>query len=395
MTNEQKKLLLENMASLLELPESAYERARDRYEDLGDWFGRDGSVVGINDPHIFPQGSFRLGTAIRPLSEGEAYDLDLACEIQGLSKSSHTQEYLKSTIGEELEAYRKARGIIAPLEAKHRCWRLEYQDHLNFHMDIVPCMPADDSRRGVIFESLRKSLHDDVLAKSVAHLTLSITDDRHPRYREISDDWHISNPEGYATWFESRMNETYHGILEKAQVDAIPVYRRKTPLQRCVQLLKRHRDLMYKDDSDRKPISIIITTLAARAYNGEKDLHQALSTILAGMGEHVGTTKPRVPNPVNPEEDFADRWSRPECRHLRLEDNFCAWLQQVRSDYDNLTKSADAAFIVDQANRKFGIRIDTGELKKRLGLAQGVSVVIPKSHSIETAPPRPWEQETP
>lgn len=32
------------------------------------------------EPHFF-QGSFRLGTAIKPLNENEMYDLDLACNL--------------------------------------------------------------------------------------------------------------------------------------------------------------------------------------------------------------------------------------------------------------------------------------------------------------------------
>jgi hypothetical protein len=63
-TKEQRNYILENMIKNLELPESAYEKARKRYEDLGEWFGREESTVKDNDPHIFPQGSFRLGTAM-------------------------------------------------------------------------------------------------------------------------------------------------------------------------------------------------------------------------------------------------------------------------------------------------------------------------------------------
>ena len=78
---------------------------------------------------------------------------------------------------------------------------------------------------------------------------------------------------------------------------------------------------MFKDDKNAKPTSIIITTLA-RAYNGEPDLYSALNSILSQMGELVNTKNPRVPNPVDPGEDFADRWSMPEYKDLYLEQNF-------------------------------------------------------------------------
>lgn len=393
-TKEQKKLLLENMTALLELPESAYQKAKDRYEDIGEWFGRDESLCKDNDPHIFPQGSFRLGTVIRPLDENEAYDLDLACELrEGISKGSHTQESLKELVGQEIESYRAARGIKAPKEEKHRCWRLEYQDGHSFHMDIVPSVPADDSRQKLIFESLRKSGADDFFAESTSHMTISITDDRHPEYKQLSENWHISNPEGYAKWFESRMDQLERAMFEKAQVDEIPIFKRKTPLQRSIQLLKRHRDTMFKDDPDVKPISIIITTLAARAYQGESDIELAMSTILSRMGDLVNPSRPRVPNPADPAEDFADKWSRPECKSLNLEQNFKDWLKQAQIDFDILESSEDANFIAEQAGQKLSIRMNPSELRKSLGLAQGVSIIVPKSHIIEPEPPRPWEQE--
>ena len=206
-TNEQKKIIIDNIIKLLELPDSAYEKAQKRYEDLGEWFDREESSVAVNDPHIFSQGSFRLGTAIRPLDETEEYDLDLACKLRdGISKDSHTQEYLKDIIGRELEAYRAARGIKKELEPKHRCWRLEYQDELSFHMDIVPCIPADGVRRKAVLESMRSFGLDELVANSASRTTVSITDDRNEGYRTICNVWDISNPEGYAKWFEYRMN---------------------------------------------------------------------------------------------------------------------------------------------------------------------------------------------
>src|SRR5207249_828409 len=93
-----------------------------------------------------------------------------------------------------------------------------------------------------------------------------------------------------------------------AKVDDLPVYRWKSPLQRCVQILKCHRNMMFTDDPEGKPASIIITTLAARAYQGEADIDDALDRILSTMGALVNPTAPRVPNPVNPAEDFGDRW---------------------------------------------------------------------------------------
>ncbi|MBU1057598.1 MAG: nucleotidyltransferase [Proteobacteria bacterium] len=393
-TNEQKKVIIENMIKLLELPDSAYDKARKRYEDLGEWFDRKESAVSANNPHIFPQGSFRLGTAIRPLDESEEYDLDLACKLRdGIDKDSHTQESLKKVIGIELEAYRKGRGIKKELEPKHRCWRLEYQDDLSFHMDIVPCIPADEVGRKTILESLRKTGLDDFVAGAASQTTVSITDDRHEGFTNICSNWNISNPEGYAKWFEYRMNPQQTRILlEKAQVDDVPLFKKKTPLQRVIQLMKRHRDNWCKDNPDSKPISIIITTLAARAYSGEIDIVAALGNVLEKMGGLVNTAKPRVPNPVDPNEDFADRWYRSDCLHLRLEENFNAWLLQAKKDFQHLTSTTNTEFLCDQMNEKFSLRVNQSELEKQLGVsAATVNIITPKTHTIDRQDSaRPW-----
>lgn len=394
-TNEQKRVVIDNMVKLLELPDSAYDKARKRYEDLGEWLDRDESAVSGNNPHIFPQGSFRLGTAIRPLDESEEYDLDLACKLRdGISKDSHTQETLKKLIGIELEAYRKARGIKSELEPKHRCWRLEYQDDLSFHMDIVPCIPADEKRRKAILESIRKTGLDEYVAGSASQTTISITDDRHEGYKHICDDWNISNPEGYAKWFEYRMNPQQPRILlEKAQVDDVPLFKKKAPLQRVIQILKRHRDNWSKDNPDSKPISIIITTLAARAYNGETDIVAALGNVLEKMGGLVNPARPRVPNPVDPEEDFADRWYRQDCLHLRLEEHFNAWLLQAKTDFQHITSTTDTEFLREQIEEKFSLRVNESELKKQLGISvASVNIITPKTHTIDRQDSaRPWE----
>lgn len=361
MTQEQKNAILENMVETLELPDSAYEKAKNRYEDLGEWFGRDESHLKDNDPHIFPQGSFRLGTAIRPLDSSEEYDLDLACNLRkDITQTTHTQFNLKDIVGDELEAYRVARGIQSDVEEKHRCWRLEYQDELSFHMDIVPCIPSSDIQMDSLFESMTIHEIDTTLAKSISKLAVSITDDRNDNYKYINNDWNISNPEGYARWFEYNMNQGHDDItMEHAQVDDVPNFRNKTILQRVVQLLKRHRDSMFKDNEDSKPISVIITTLAGHAYNGETDLELAITNVLSNMHSYVKDYTPRIANPVNNDEDFADRWAMPSYTDLELETNFWEWLTQARVDFQTILSSEDSNFRSKQIQEKFSLSLKT------------------------------------
>lgn len=386
MTQEQKNLILENIVETLELPLSAYEKAKKRYEDLGEWFGREESALKDNNPHIFPQGSFRLGTAIKPLNENEEYDLDLACKLDtGVTKDSHSQCDLKDMIGEEVESYRKARGIESAKEEKHRCWRLDYKDSLSFHMDIVPCIPSNEEQKLHLFESMQSSGVNFNLAKPIAKKSICITDDRENNYKKIDNEWKISNPEGYAKWFEFMMsNNQQRIILEKAQVDDVPDFTYKTTLQRVIQLLKRHRDNMFKDKNvnDMKPISIIITTLAAYSYNGETDLELALKNILRNMGSFVKPNTPRIANPVNPNEDFTDRWTRSDCKHLKLEENFWNWLEEAQNDFGVISNSQDSVLLMEQVENKFDVRLSKDTLINKLGLISAATVDS-KSYDIE------------
>ena len=44
-TSQQKNSIINSVIEKLELPASAYEKARKRYDDLGAWFDRDASLV--------------------------------------------------------------------------------------------------------------------------------------------------------------------------------------------------------------------------------------------------------------------------------------------------------------------------------------------------------------
>ena len=382
--------LLEEMVEELDLPEYVIEQSIRRYKSLGEWFDREGGFFEDAAIEIFPQGSFALGTTIRPIQEKEEYDLDIGCKVKnGEYKSLHSQKYLKDSLGAELEIYRKAKGIKEKMEPKHRCWRLEYQDEINFHMDIVPCVPMEDAERKVYEQRINEFYqYDERLSEDVSKFAINITDDRHQDYELISPEWPTSNPQGYLRWFQNRMNPNKSLILnERTSIVPIEVYKQKSILQRCIQLLKRHRDNMFEDD-ECKPISIIITTLAARAYNGETDLSAALTNILEVMPEYINPTTPRIPNPVNPAEDFSDRWEMPESKELDLEGNFRIWLLQAKMDFKQVIESEDENLRSRIINEKFSITINKSPNLERYNMGSKPAITAIKK--LPENPPKPW-----
>lgn len=378
----------------LDIPESSYEAAKKRYESLTDWLRRDVSACANFDPHILPQGSFRLGTVVRPISNTEEFDLDVSCRLRrGISRDTHTQEALSSLVKQDLDAYRNAMGIKEEVEPKPRCWRLNYSDHLSFHIDIVPAIPEDESRRGVRALQLKRLAELSVIADRVASHANCITDSNHPSFSKICDDWYDSNTEGYAIWFESRVRLAHAEIsrvlseARRGTMDDLPAYKWRSPLQQAVQVLKRHRDVMFQENPKNKPISVVITTLAARAYCGASTLEGSLDEILAGMARHVNTVAPFVPNPVKPSEDFAEKWADdPELRA-----GFFTWLRQAQSDLKQIGNLQDSQVIVDAVAAKFAIALDQSRVKSLLPVSSGSAAAYPMvAHNVGSKPAKPW-----
>lgn len=397
-----KKKITEAIVAYLDLPPSYYQKAHDRYQDLGEWFGRPGSATEHHKPRIYGQGSFRLGTVIRPLTKEESYDLDIGCRLEaGISKDTHSQKQLKQLVRKELEAYRQARQIQNPLDEKNRCWRLEYADELPFHMDVVPSIPEEMTKRASLVTAMESHGIGRNLAQNVAQHSGNITDNRLPNYSIIDFDWRISNSEGYALWFEARM-EIAKALLEKmavmasrAKVDKLPLWEWKSPLQQAIQILKRHRDTMFKSNPDSKPISIILTTLAAEAYQGEEDVSSALDTILSRMDRFIRTSTPRITNPVNPNEDFADKWYDREYAALDLEGNFKRWLTQAKSDIMQLDRLTTRDGLDKFVSDKFGIHIPNDELEAIIRLIPAGVAAYSGVQIITERPARPWSNTSP
>ncbi len=373
--NELRQFLLQ-LANSLDISDAQYEAAVKHYEAVGDWLNKDDSPIAEYDPQIYPQGSFRLGTMIKPVNDKDEYDIDLVCKLKALRKENVTQKQLKDMVGGRLkknERYRKM------LKEGKRCWTLQYADSSRFHMDILPAIPDEEISR-IASE----------IGTNLAESAILITD------RELYQ-WQRSNPVGYAEWFKERMRIEF--IKERkllaeslsANVEDVPEYKVKTPLQQSIQILKRHRDIMFANDQDDKPISIIITTLAAHAYDNETDLLEALQNIIAKMPSLIERDEQGnalVANPVNPLENFADKWKK----HPEKEVKFREWLQQVQVDLAAALQAGSLSNMIEDLKPHFGDRI----------VNEAVSKVFPKHSSSASAvastapiisiskPSKPW-----
>lgn len=301
MTSEIDKIegLLTRVCQTLDIPDHLYEEAILRYEQVGEWLGADDSELKSFSPEIYPQGSFRLGTVIQPVTDANEYDIDLVCRLE-IPKDEISQNRLKESVGKRL---RQNEELRAALSEMRRCWRLSWSD--SFHMDILPAIPNIEKQEN----------------------GLLITD------RELFR-WQTSNPIDYSTWFISQMITELNkrrarlAKAEDVEIEAIPEWRVRTPLQRSIQILKRNRDLFCKDKEDEKPASIIITTLAAKAYSNETSIIESLKAIVSRMESFVKKENGKfvVPNPADENENFADKWNEtPQKAAL-----FFEWMRELK-----------------------------------------------------------------
>jgi len=328
--NERARLasVLETTADALDIPDHVYEDAILKYEDVGEHLAAEDSDLRDYKPQVYVQGSFRLGTVVQPYGRGGEYDIDLVCQLQ-IKKESITQKDLKAKVGARL---RSRADLARILESSRRCWVLEYpaQDGMpGFHMDVLPSIPNEERQPTGIL------LTDTELTR-----------------------WQKSNPVAYAEWFKKRMDIIFRArkaILAesmRASIEDVPDWRIKTPLQRCVQILKRHRDIYFEKKPDVKPASIILTTLAAHSYQNEEDIFDALSGVTKRMPAFIENRNGMwwVQNPVDDGENFTDKWK--EYPERRIE--FMAWLQKLSQDFANLSRAATVDDGLNVLNESLG-----------------------------------------
>ena len=277
------------IATEIEISETQAEKAKESYEAVGNYLNNN---IKQYDVRIFPQGSFMLGTVIKPISDKDEYDIDLVATID--NKFTSAKE-LKNIVGDVLKTSDR---YSEKVEEGKRCWAIQYSESANYHMDILPTMKSD-----TYFQNKK--------------LIMTHKEDENSDY-----EFRQTNPEAYYDWFVKRMEEEKkklteeYAIRNKIEIVEVPEYKIKTTLQISIEILKRYRDIKFKDTPDIKPISIILTTLMARIYTGKENVYELIEKfskeyVLYLEKDENGNVL--IQNPVNENENFADKWpSNPE-----------------------------------------------------------------------------------
>lgn len=362
--------IFEELASELDITKKQYETLKRSYTDVGTWLNDDESLSPYN-VDVYPQGSFRLGTIIQPINEEDDLDIDLVCRLTS-KPQTWTQKDLKDSIGDRLKEHKRYVKMIKDKNGGRRCWTLLYREdnpEERYHLDVLPAV-VDRTTISVIDEMARQEYNYENVKKSAIRITDK--EDPYYSYETNADEWLKSFPDGYAAWFESRCKLDGGWRIVTEAVAPINAYvEKKTVLQKVIQILKRHRDVMFNGDED-KPISIIITTLAAKAYKGEANLVDALKAVVCGMSNFIQNKDGAdwVENPVNPEENFADKWEEAPAKKR----NFYKWLAKVQQDVGSILRQEDVTSINGLIGSLFGERL-TQRVFENLGKKQKQSIL--------------------
>ena len=375
--------ILNEIAALLDISDTQYEDAVQRYQAVGRWLGEENSPLAAYSPIIYPQGSFLLGTVTKRWDENDEYDIDLVFELN-LSKDKISQKTLKNMVGDRIKESNVYRYMLN--KEGRRCWTIIYANGAKFHLDILPALPNVE---------FREVLKNYGVPNDWANTSIAITDTTRWNYECIDPDWPRCNPKAYAAWFRSRMIVQFEAQRKnlaeamKAEVQAVPEYRVKTPLQRGVQLIKRHRDITFEKKDD-KPATIILTTSAALSYNNEIDLVQAVTSVVAGMPAHIKMKNgiPWLANPVDPMENFADRWQDPNFPNRQAD--FYYWHKKLQNDLQTVLACEDIDRVCELLIPMFGEKVTMPAVKRYKERVEAKHRYISVAPSIIKPSNKPW-----
>lgn len=197
-------LVLQILVNNISLSDTAKERIAKEYEALAKLF--DASDLDVD---IKYQGSYALGTSIRPLNHDDDYDIDLVCILNnGLNNKP---EEIKHSVGDVLLNSERYKDKV---EENRRSWTVEY---FNSHVDVLPSILDPDN-------------NSDLL----------ITDNKNG-YNLIN-----SSPFKFRDWF-IRMSNYVPKSVDYANSIEEPVDQddNDDKLKSIVKLLKFHRDKYF------------------------------------------------------------------------------------------------------------------------------------------------------
>lgn len=350
------ELMLIEISTLLSLTESQYQEICNRYETLQKILNSSTEAV-LQEAHIFVQGSIGLKTTIKP-AKGAVDDM-ATIDADAIILLPNVDDTSAIDVLKIIERrFRAATRVEAPIEPLRRGIRIVYADEdPGFHMDITPARLAKGN------------------TNSEGYGFLEVPD------REIG--WKASSPRTYSVWLDNISKTNISFVLDSAEIRAslthfaeatqepLPEYDSyadSNPLRVAIKLIKRNRDEWALNHrlKNYRPISAVLTTLAAKAYeeivNESKTQKirplEAIFLIINRMPKFIDIKygQFRVENPVDSGENFAEKWNRPHGEGEKYQQAFSEWYAAAKSAFNlGFEVQSSSAQFEEKLSQSFGI----------------------------------------
>ena len=300
---EPEDILLADVAIRIQLRQTHYDMATERYQKISKLIERGDSPLKDRVDLFYPQGSMAIGATIASKLKTDEFDIDVVAQL-GLPESVLPREPLDLLF----EAIRGEPGsrYYRMTKRRTRCVTVNYSDKM--HIDITPLI-----RRQYTRERESWIFHD------------------RPEAPQESSKKFIANPYGFAEWFKANTppDQDFAGIFEKraaeydqqmlvVAADSEPVPPHEPPFRKSkavivLQLLKRWRNVQYDTRQGRRPPSILIAKLIADAANhtdrlSEELLYQAQHMLSVFQKCHSAGKHIHAANPMCSRDILTDRW---------------------------------------------------------------------------------------
>ncbi len=263
------------MSEHVNLNPSRYERLKRSDKAVSEYLSQ--NLVGFRRTER--QGSYALGTTIRPVKDTDEYDLDRLVYVE-YDRSKMPADYID-------DVYRclKANGNYADkVQMNTRCVTVNYAGE--FKTDVVPCITHNGS---------------------------------HFIFNRVTNDREVTDGRGFRDWFNEK-NRITNGNLKL--------------VTRLLKYLRDHKQTFTAP-------SVLLTTLIGNTVDDWewdtdfRTIPDALLTVITRMDDFLRSrpSMPEIRNPALPTETFTRHWDQAKYSHFR--DMVASYASRIKEAYSD------------------------------------------------------------
>lgn len=325
--------MLMDVARRVQLSPTKHDEAQQHFEALCSHVDRPESPLHDQVIACYPGGSFATGTAIASSVSKDQHDVDVVMELD-VPTNSDPQTIL-ALLFEAINGPPGSR-YHGRVTRNSRCVTVEYDDGVRVDLMPIARLIAAPEKAGNLFHfksQPRESYHKPVNPWGFAD--------------------HFNNQTAYdpvfAAIFESR-SLTDGKVIAKADVDPLPD---RVPLSEksarvvALQLIKRNRDVRFRNRSKRKPPSVVLAAMALEVAPVGAGLLEEIISISRHIAQRLQERSAHnlcidVRNPAYIPDVFTDRWPQAlaeQDEYVRDLEYLIRQLARLRSENISLTET--------------------------------------------------------